>query len=981
MVKVIHKLRGRARFKVAHMRGSTTMVEYLEYEIRLDTGVKQVSANATTGNILIVFTEVRTVSALTCRIEKLVRQHLAGAVDAGDDTSRLRKSSREETSAQSWHLMAPEEVLQHLNTISKTGLSAAQAEKRLDEYGLNTLPVSTARSLSAIFKDQLNALPMILIFAAAGIAIFTGGAAEGFIALMIAGINAAIGAVTEHRAERTIKIVRESVDLRARIMRGGCIEEISFERIVRGDVVDLQAGSRVPADLRLIEAEYLCVDEAALTGESIPVIKTPVALTRETGMISRRSNMLYRGTLVVEGSGRAVVVATGNDTVIGRLQHYLGAVLPPEALVADEIHALSKHLVWVGGIAFGLYAIISLLRGYSLLQVFRSGLLLFAGAIPAGLSTLFVSAFAFGHRDLQANHILVRRMRALGSLASVQVVCFDKTGTLTQNRMTVAEIGTANYQVKIGLNDSENMAEFRRLKDDPDFSWLIKLTTLCNESYMLHEGAQSLEGSSTEKAFIHLAEQLGINTTAFRGEHPIEEIFHRTEQRHFMVTLHHWDGSRQLTAVKGSPLEVLERCTFFQQEGQILILTDEELSRIEEKNFKMASRGLRVLGVAYCWGQDHLRTVSEPAGRRLVWCGLVGLADPIRKGAPILIEKLHRAGIKTVVITGDQSLTAQHIGKELGLSGQDPLRILDSRDMISAKIAGIDSVVTRTHVFAQLNPTQKLQVIQAYQKAGLTVVMVGDGFNDVLALKVADVGFAMGREGADLARRTADLVLEDDNLESVMAAIVNGRTFYGNMQRSLKYILTTSHMDVLADVFTKSGIGGAGPSPLQNVWTNLACLSLAVDVSESDLLNRPLIGVDQSLLSDYDRKQAAADAATVLTASLMTAGYGLMRYGVAPEASILFWRSLSINQLLYAQTCRKRNAKPAAQSPANTLLRATLWGVTGSHLLAIFLSGTGWGWMVTDAMALGVSAWLSKTLFQKTKPLKNPQNVKIKLQS
>ena len=537
------------------------------------------------------------------------------------------------------------------------------------------------------------------------------------------------------------------------MFRNGQREDVSFDDVVPGDVLDLQPGARIPADARLLQAEWLSVDEAALTGESIPVNKFEGILSDESLPISRRLNMLFRGTLVVEGHGRAVVVATGGDTVLGRLQGFLGSVFPPEALVARDIRMLLRQFMRLGLGAAGIFAILGLWRGIGLLSVLRGGLALVAGAIPAGLSTLTLSAFALGHRELRRQGVLVRRLRALGNLASAQVVCFDKTGTLTHNRMTVSELVAGRRQVKLSSKDFPASGGPALFMGEPDVAWLLSLATLCNEAFMVHEGAQSLEGSSTETALIRLAERAGITSTAFRSGHPILEIRHRTEEHPFMVTIHHWTQDRQLAVMKGSPHEVLQRCAFCHRNGKRLRLGEAERSRIEAENFRMSGAGLRVLGVAYQWDpQPDVEAFGAETGR-MVWAGLIGLSDPVRRGARELVQGLHRAGIRTAVITGDQSLTAHHIGEELGLSGDEPLRILDAMDLRSSHPEGLRSVVTRTHVFARLSPTQKLQIIQAYQSAGQSVVMVGDGFNDVLALKVADVGIAMGREGAELARQ------------------------------------------------------------------------------------------------------------------------------------------------------------------------------------------------------------------------------------
>ncbi len=363
----------------------------------------------------------------------------------------------------------------------------------------------------------------------------------------------------------------------------------------------------------------------------------------------------------------------------------------------------------------------------------------------------------------------------------------------------------------------------------------------------------------------------------------------------------------------------------------------------------MAGRGLRVLGLAFRWGRGGTEAGRYADGEGLVWSGLVGLSDPVRRGAREVVQALHRAGIRTAVLTGDQSLTAQYIGGRLGLSGGEPLRILDAADLRGAALTELAGVVARTHVFTRLSPTQKLQIIQSYQSAGLSVVMVGDGFNDVLALKVADVGIAMGLKGADMARKAADLVLEDDALENVAAAIEGGRRFYGNMRRSLRFVAGAAHVDIAAALAAKTAAGGSGLSPLQPVWTNLAALALAVDAAGSPDGAAPP-GAPPVLIDREQIGGAAADAARVMAASGLAGVYALARYGGGAAAGRVFWSSLALNQLLLALRGGGREGA-AAERP-----RPVLWGIAGLPLLLLALSGGG----LLDLLVIAGGGWLAR---------------------
>ncbi len=993
MVRVLHRISGRVRFEVVGLRGSNPFAAYLEYRLSAQPGIRSASASATTGNVLVLFAATHTVEALAELIHDFKSSfqedwrspsdqagseaHASDLLPQSDTkppwTSRMTgwadlKGPQE---GRPWHTMPARAVARHFGTSTAKGLSDEDASGRLADHGLNVLPGTFRRPLGAIFTSHLSSVPVLLIAAAAGLSVLTGRMAAGLIGLSVTLVNVVIGSAAEAGAERSLEEARQAVDLRARVLRDGIVTEIPFEAIVVGDLLDLQLGSRIPADARLLETDYLSVDEATLTGESVPVRKSIKTLSEGHVPITGRRNMVYRGTLVVEGSGRAVVVATGKDTVLGRLQGFLGEVFPPEAAVAGGMKDVAIHLIKGGLVGSGIVAVISIARGCGLLRIATDSIAFLAWTLPSGLSTLALGAFALGLGRMRRERILVRRLRALGNLASIQMVCFDKTGTLTLNRMTVGEVCTGKTHLEFDKNAYPEKEKDLSPHHGPDIQWLGELSALCNEMAVAGDGREpacgGLEGSSTEKAMIELAERLGIDPLLLKGAHPMIEIRHRSDEHHFMITLHQWTEGRELTIVKGNPLEVMERCAHFQLDGKVIGLGDEERHHIEADNFRMAGSGLRVLGIAYRWGKFTDQEEVRSEVWQLVWVGMVGLADPLRKGAKSVVKALHRAGIKTVVITGDQSLTAHHIGEELGLSGDEPLRILDASDLKGLRERDMEGVVTRAHIFARLSPAQKLQIIQAYQRTGMGVVMVGDGINDVLALKVADVGIAMGRDGSDLARRTADLILEDDDLGHIMVAIANGRAFYGTLRRSLRFLLTANQVDILMELGAKAGVIGAGSSVWQNVWTNAVCLSLALSPpgveSEASLSPDP----ERAFVKERDIKGTFKGAMGVLAGGALSGFYGLARYGMGTQASRLFSTGVSINQLLYADTCQARPEQDPRGTHPNPYLRATTLGVVGWQILSLCMGGLGASLgsalsRTFDVAALGVSGFLTRGL-------------------
>ncbi len=965
MIRPVHHVRGRARFAVPGLRGSTSQARFLEGELLHSPGITGASASSVTGKVLVFFSEHETAEDVAFLIDKIQREfsetHTDEPTARGDADRRdrwwlrgrsgldghgfSRKSPGEPLlmeAGEAWHTLEPEAVARRLDASLSSGLSQPSVEEHRARFGDNELPGMKTRSFMDILSGQAASLPVALTGIAAGISVLTGALIEGALILGVAAVNLAVGSLTEHRAESELKATREMVDLRARVQRDGGIEEIPFNEVVIGDVLSLQPGSRIPADARVVRSKSLALDEASLTGESMPVPKSVAALPRVDLPVTERVNMVYRGTLVVEGTGRAVVVATGYGTVLGRLQRFLWEVFPPEALLANDLRRVAHQIIQGNVVGCGILAVVSLVRGQGLLKILGSSIFLFSASIPAGLSTLAIGAFALGHRDLRENRILVRRLRALGNLASIQVMCFDKTGTLTCNRMTARELCSGDKRLRVG-HDGASLPDWQSLQTEmPDILWLIQLSALCNLAHTAGlKDHRSLEISATENSLIELAERTGMDVFSLRTEHPILEIEHRSEEHPFMVTVHQWDEETLLKAVKGSPHDVLDRCSHYAGDGEIRPLGEDQRDAIELENLRMAGSGLRVLGFAY--SKDVHDDSKERGGDApgYIWTGLVGLEDPLREEARPLIRALHRAGIRTVVITGDQSSTAQHIGNELELSGAAPLRILDSSDLQSLDAAGTRSIATQAHVFARLNPTQKLQVVQAYQSAGMSVAMVGDGLNDVLALRVADVGIAMGRDGSVLARRSADLVLEDDNLQSVMLAIATGRGFYRSMHRSVRFLLTAHHMDLFMNISEK-GLGiGRGPGMTQALWNNLMCLSLALDPPSLCYTDEGPIPPEESLLQPHDLEKTYVDAARLLGLAAIPASCGALKYGAGQEAARLFSQSASMNQILYGAACRRRNGASPDELPSNPLLDLTLMGAVGSHLLGALLPAMG----------------------------------------
>ncbi len=959
MIWIVHHLPGRARFFVMGLGRTSAMAEFIERQLGERKGVLSVRANPTTGRVLVRFTSGTNPRRIAEKLQDIAEQFLEDPDAARMETGRGQLFQSEEKHASPWHVIDGNKVADHFGVDPSRGLDASEAAVRLAAYGYNRLPGTETRSFAEVAKSQLMSAPVLLTAAAALVAIIAGRVIEGTIALCATAANAGAGVFFEGRAEKAIGKVHRNVELKARVFRNGQEMEIPFEHFVPGDIVILGAGSRVPADARIVECDFLRVDESAFTGESVPIHKSVATMNRETAPTSRRRNMVFRGTLVVEGAAKAVVVAVGRHTMLGRLLERLGVVIPPEALAAREIRSFTRRLGTISLTGFGAFGVLCVFRGPSLAKMASGALALIAGAFPAEATTAAMSAFAWRQHEISKNHILVRRLRALGNMATIQMVCFDKTGTLTRNRMAVSEIRAGGSKVRFDRQGKPLEEKDEREAAKPDARWLATLAALCSETHMEHSLEKSMEASSTEIALINLAESLGIDLSDLDQSYPLEKIWPRTEEKPYMLTRHGTVGGDDgLLAIKGSPMDVLEKCSWFLKDGVELSLEEDDRLRIESENSEMAGDGLRVLAAAYRMESPSKKETDPDHVDDFVWTGLAGFSDPIREGAENLIQKLHKAGIRTAVITGDQSLTAQHIGEQLNLSGNEPLRILDAADLKRIDGQGIRSVVTRAHVFARLSPEQKLHIIQACQSAGMGVAMVGDGFNDVLALKSADVGIAMGRDGVEHARRAADLVLEDDRLESVFDVVVNGRAFYDNIGTSLSFLTGGHCLNVCAEVLSQSEIIRGGLSPWNGVWSNLACLAMAVAPPREGILALPPNAPGEPILKEEDSMNAAESSFDAMLSAGATGAYGIARYGWRnPRAGNLFWKSAFVNYFLQVPSKQGGNFRLHDGHKSNQALHAILGAAIGWTFLGTLLPKPFAG--LLDAAAIATAGAIS----------------------
>ena len=1061
MVHTIHtSVKGRARFKVKGLYRSDPLKECLELQLSGREGISRVSVSILTGNVLIIFNSdnninpVRKmehsngVNVIASLIEGIVREHKGNTVKPSVPTyapqpssssqSQSRRGLRrlithaEEQKADTWHLMDAGDVLKSFETSGITGLLGESVKERQKRFGPNILPESVPRSGFSIFIDQFKSLPVALLGIAAGVSIFTGGIADAVVILGVVVVNAVIGYTTESQAEKTIHSLMSLVRPSAHTIRDGVAKEIGAEAVVIGDVLILRPGSYVAADARLIDVSRLSIDESALTGESMPVLKTVQSLefrvmSKDTDSqalntklrtpnsellteipLADRINMVYMGTLATGGQGLAVVVATGRFTELGKIQTLVGEASPPETPMERQLNSLGSQLVLAGGVVCGLVFVIGILRGYGLLEMLKTSISLAVAAVPEGLPTLATTTLALGVRNMRRHNVLIRHLSSVETLGSVQTICLDKTGTLTLNRMSVAAIyaGVKHYKISNG-----NFISGKKIINPYLFDELLKLihtSILCNESEVIRqEGEYIVSGTSTENALIYLAISAGVDVEKVRFQYRLAKIDHRSENRNYMVTFHETDnGSGRIIAIKGSPTEVLPMCKWFMKDGNILPLDDADRLNIDIENERMAGDALRVLGVAYASieqgqgagvkGQENLDS-TDPCRLTLdpqdfVWLGLVGMADPIRNGVPELIGRFHKAGIDTVMITGDQGPTAYAIGRELGLSKDEQLQILDSTHLANIEPDVLKALCERVHVFARVSPAHKLQIVQSLQSAGKVVAMTGDGINDSPALKAADIGIAMGHTGTDVAREVADVVLEDDNLETMIVAISQGRTIYNNIRKSVHFLLSTNLSEIMVMLTATAGGLGQPLSAMQLLWINLVSditpgLALALEPPEPDVLSQPPRNPGEPIVKLSDFKRIGFESAMLSAGALSAYGYGILRYGIGQRAGTIAFSSLTIGQLLHAISCRSEkhsifNSAGANGLQPNRYLDAAISGSLILQALAMLIPGLRnlLGIVpisLLDGIVIGGSAALPLLINEGTKKTPSPSQGKI----
>ncbi|MGX7047892.1 ATPase [Lactococcus piscium] len=741
------------------------------------------------------------------------------------------------------YIQSPDEVLSDLTT-TKKGLTSSEAAARLAKYGKNELDAGEKKTLLMKFLEQFKDLMIIILIAAAVLSVVTSGGkdiSDAIIIMAVVIINAIFGVYQEGKAEAAIDALKSMSTPSARVRRDGHVEEILSDLLVPGDIVSLEAGDVVPADMRLLEVNSLKIEEAALTGESVPVEKDlAVAVAADAG-IGDRVNMAYQNSNVTYGRGLAVVVATGMSTEVGKIASMLQNAEETDTPLKQNLNNLSKILTYAILLIAALTFVIGVfLQGHPPLEELMTSVALAVAAIPEGLPAIVTIVLALGTQVLSKKHAIVRKLPAVETLGSTEIIASDKTGTLTMNQMTVEKIYTNGI-----LQDATDDISF----DD----MTLRVMNFANDTKLSREG--KLIGDPTETALV----QYGIDHNyvlrdVLKVEPRVAELPFDSDRK-LMSTVHKITDNEFLVAVKGAPDQLLKRITKKMVGDQVVEMTQADRDDILALNQSLAKQALRVLMMAYKYESQVPELESETLENDLIFAGLIGMIDPERKEAAEAVRVAKEAGIRPIMITGDHQDTAEAIAKRLGIidEGDTEDHVFTGAELNELSDEEFQKVVSQYSVYARVSPEHKVRIVKAWQNEGKVVAMTGDGVNDAPALKTADIGIGMGITGTEVSKGASDMVLADDNFATIIVAVEEGRKVFSNIQKTIQYLLSANTAEVLT-IFLATLFGWDVLEPVHLLWINLVtdtfpAIALGVEPAEPGVMTHKPRGRKASFFS------------------------------------------------------------------------------------------------------------------------------------
>lgn len=788
-----------------------------------------------------------------------------------------------------WHSSSVEEIAKNLKTNINIGLSDDEAQKRFDRYGPNNLKEKKKESIFVKFIKQFNDFMIITLIIAAIISAVVSklnGEADYIDSIIIVAIvifNAIMGLVQEQKAEKSLEALKKMSAPNAKVRRDGRVQEIDATLVVPGDIVILEAGNYVPADCRLINSYNLKIEESALTGETIPSLKDSSKILKENTAMGDLCNMVFATTIVVNGHGEAIVVETGMNTRVGKIAGMIIEDESPETPIQKKLAEVGKILAIACIIICVLIFVIGIFKKIPIIEMFMTSVGLAVAAIPEGLPAIVTIMLSIGVTKMAKKNSIIRKLPAVETLGSSSVICSDKTGTLTQNKMTVTEI--RNCFGRANSNERK---------------FILELGTMCTDTTEERiNGKLGFVGEATEVAISNAAMEEGVSKSFLYDEMKRINDIPFDSKRKMMTTIHKYgNGYRIIT--KGAPDVLLKRCSNCYSGGQIVPIFSKK-DDINEQNNQMAEKALRVIAVAYK-DVEKLPEMQD-VEKDLIFCGLIGMIDPPREGVKEAVRTCRRAGIKTVMITGDHLQTAKAIAKELGILKRGDLAI-DGETLERMSQHELEQNIMDYSVFARVSPEHKVRIVKAFQSTGAVVAMTGDGVNDAPALKNADIGIAMGKGGTDVAKNAADMILLDDNFVTIVEAVKQGRNIYDNIKKAIHFLISTNIGEIVTIFF---GLVLGIKSPLlaiQLLWINLVtdslpAIALGLEKEEENIMSRLPRNPKKNLFADGLWWKIIIEGAMLGIFTLLAFSIGNRLYSVEVGRTMAFL-TLGILELVHS---------------------------------------------------------------------------------
>jgi len=768
-----------------------------------------------------------------------------------------------------WHAVEIEEVFEALET-DRGGLSEEEAERRLREYGPNELREEKRVTPLQIFLGQFKSILVIILIVSALVSAYISMRrgepyTDTYVIMAIVILNAILGFYQEYRAEKAVEALKRMITPKAAVVRGGRERLIDSREIVPGDIILLEAGNRVPADGRLLEAYNLQVDEAPLTGESTPVRKR-VGILDEEVPVPDRGNMVYMGTLVTGGRGVAVVTSTGMNTEFGRIAKMVQTIEMGEPPLKRKMEKMGRQLAAISIVlCIWVFLIGLFIHWLDFETLFMTSVSLAVSAIPEGLPAVLTITLALGVSRMAREKAIVRRLASVETLGSTTVICSDKTGTLTKNEMTVRRIALLGRSIEVtgaGYAPDGSFIEDGDLVDpggDGDLELLLRIGVLCSDAHLQRgEEGWSIFGDPTEGALVVAAAKAGLWREELEEAYPRVGEIPFDSMRKRMTTIHLTPDGVRVAYMKGAPEVVLERCTHILERGVRRRITPRDREWILSTTREMASEALRVLAMAYRELPPEGELEAEEVERGLTFVGLQGMIDPPRDEVPEAIKLCRMAGIRPIMVTGDHKLTAVAIAKQIGMLSGGEEAVLTGAELDKMSDEELDEVIEHISVFARVSPEHKVRIAQSLRRRGHIVAMTGDGVNDAPALKAADIGVAMGIKGTDVTKEAADMILEDDNFATIVKAVESGRHIYDNITKYIRLMLT-ANFDEFVEITVCTLLGLPLPFlPIHVLWVNLVtdglpAVALSVDPKDPEIMRYPPRDPEEGLLTRFWR--------------------------------------------------------------------------------------------------------------------------------